>query len=315
MGDTERCWAEARTSCSTLSQGVTSVYSEDITLNLMAQLGLEVAQFLLQAGERRENDGLRAQRSTGLHIVVKPLWLPVGIVGSLSILLVDLRVLTLGPLFWFGIHGVPQRVVWVILKGDTSRGVPLGMLLAKALLGIGSQPQLLTLPQLHNEDVILLHIVVGVVVSAPRCYRYDPGVVGDEIAGCDVTSLVFIAPDVQGELYGALRAELITRAVSGILHLIHNVITGEWDETQPVCNEFIMEHRGVGIYLHPVDGYDRDFCDEHSPNGIRHLYWCRGRAGAAPAPPGLSSPALVQPRQVLDSNCSSHQALGNCFSC
>lgn len=72
MGDTERCWAEAKISCSTLLKGVTSVYSEDITLNLMAQLGLEVAQFLLQARERRENDGLRAQRTAGLHVVVKP---------------------------------------------------------------------------------------------------------------------------------------------------------------------------------------------------------------------------------------------------
>lgn len=43
--------------------------------------------------------------------------------------------------------------------------------------------------------------------------RYDPRVVGDEIAGCDVTSLVFIAADVEGELHGALWAELVTRAV------------------------------------------------------------------------------------------------------
>lgn len=57
---------------STLLQGATSVYSEDVTLNLMAQLGLEVTQFLLQARQRRENDGLRAQRTTGLDIVIKP---------------------------------------------------------------------------------------------------------------------------------------------------------------------------------------------------------------------------------------------------
>lgn len=48
-----------------------------------------------------------------------------------------------------------------------------------------------------------------------RTDRYDPWVVGDEIAGCDVTSLVFIAPDVKGELHRALRTELITRAVLG----------------------------------------------------------------------------------------------------
>lgn len=57
---------------STLSQGVVSVYSEDVALNLVAQLGLEVTQFLLQARQRRENDGLRAQRTTGLHVVIKP---------------------------------------------------------------------------------------------------------------------------------------------------------------------------------------------------------------------------------------------------
>lgn len=57
---------------STLLQGATSVYGEDVALNLVAQLGLEVAQFLLQAGQRGENDGLRAQRTAGLHIVIKP---------------------------------------------------------------------------------------------------------------------------------------------------------------------------------------------------------------------------------------------------
>lgn len=48
---------------------------------------------------------------------------------------------------------MPQRVVWVVLERYACCGVPLGMLLAKALLGIGSQSQLLALPQLHNEDV------------------------------------------------------------------------------------------------------------------------------------------------------------------
>lgn len=43
--------------------------------------------------------------------------------------------------------------------------------------------------------------------------RNDPGVVRDEITGCDVTSLVFITPDVQGELHRALWAELITCAI------------------------------------------------------------------------------------------------------
>lgn len=48
---------------------------------------------------------------------------------------------------------MPQRVVRVILEGYACCGVPLGMLLAKALLGISSESQLLALPQLHDEDV------------------------------------------------------------------------------------------------------------------------------------------------------------------
>lgn len=43
--------------------------------------------------------------------------------------------------------------------------------------------------------------------------RDDAGVVGDEVAGCHVPSLVFVAANVQRELHGALGAELITRAV------------------------------------------------------------------------------------------------------
>lgn len=57
------------------------------------------------------------------------------------------------PLLWLWVHRVPQRVVWVVLKGHPCCGVPLGVLLAEALLGVGSQLQLLALPQLHNQDV------------------------------------------------------------------------------------------------------------------------------------------------------------------
>lgn len=51
--------------------------------------------------------------------------------------------------------------------------------------------------------------------------RDDTGVVGDEVAGCHVPSLVFVAANVQRELHGALGAELITRAVlahTGVLY-------------------------------------------------------------------------------------------------
>lgn len=56
----------------TLGDGEDSVYGQHVTLDLVAQLGLEIAQFLLQARQRREDDGLRTQGATGLYVVVKP---------------------------------------------------------------------------------------------------------------------------------------------------------------------------------------------------------------------------------------------------
>lgn len=55
-----------------LLQRATSVYSEHVTLDLMAQLSLEVTQLLLQARQRRQNDGFGAQRAARLHVVIKP---------------------------------------------------------------------------------------------------------------------------------------------------------------------------------------------------------------------------------------------------
>lgn len=49
-----------------------SVDGEDVTLDLVAQLRLQVAQFLLEDGQRRHDDGFRSQRAAGLHVVVKP---------------------------------------------------------------------------------------------------------------------------------------------------------------------------------------------------------------------------------------------------
>lgn len=48
---------------------------------------------------------------------------------------------------------MPQGIVRIIFKSHPCSWVPLGMLLAKALLGIGSKSQLLALSQLDNQDV------------------------------------------------------------------------------------------------------------------------------------------------------------------
>lgn len=48
---------------------------------------------------------------------------------------------------------MPQGIVGIILKSHPCSWVPLGMLLAKALFGIGSKSQLLALSQLDDQDV------------------------------------------------------------------------------------------------------------------------------------------------------------------
>lgn len=48
---------------------------------------------------------------------------------------------------------MPQGIVGIVFKRHPRGRVPLGMLLAKALLGIGAQSQLLALSQLDDEDV------------------------------------------------------------------------------------------------------------------------------------------------------------------
>ena len=49
-----------------------SVDGEDITLNLVAQLGLEVTQLLLEHCQCRHDDGLWSQGAARLHIVIEP---------------------------------------------------------------------------------------------------------------------------------------------------------------------------------------------------------------------------------------------------
>lgn len=57
------------------------------------------------------------------------------------------------PFLWLGIDCVPQCIVWIVLKGHPCSGVPLGVLLATALLSVGTQLQFLALPQLDNQDI------------------------------------------------------------------------------------------------------------------------------------------------------------------
>lgn len=49
-----------------------SVDSENVALDLVAQLSLQVAQLLLENSQRWHDDGLRSQRATWLHVIKEP---------------------------------------------------------------------------------------------------------------------------------------------------------------------------------------------------------------------------------------------------
>lgn len=74
--------------------------------------------------------------------------------------------------------------------------------------------------------------------------RNDAGVVGDEVAGCDVPSLVLVAANVQCELHGALRAELITRAVLGHTRVLYarNCQSFPSDQTSTTLRNYFPQH-------------------------------------------------------------------------
>ena len=72
------------------------------------------------------------------------------------------------PLIGLGIEGVSEHVVRIVLEAHPGGGIPLGVLLREALLGVGPDLELLALAQLDDEDVVVLPVVVSVLLSAPR---------------------------------------------------------------------------------------------------------------------------------------------------
>lgn len=123
-----------------------------------------------------------------------------------------LRTLALWPLLWLGVHGVPQGSVGIVFKSHPCRRVPLRTCLAKALLGTGAESQLLALAQLDQEGAVLVHVVIGVVISVRGCPWNDRGLL--EMRFRDLTCLVLVAPRVEGDRPGSLQ-------------LVHRVLAGE----------------------------------------------------------------------------------------
>lgn len=83
--------------------------------------------------------------------------------------------------------------------------------LAKALLGTGAESQLLALAQLDEEGAVLVHVVIGVVISVRGCPWNDRGLL--EMRFRDLTCLVLVAPRVEGDRPGSL--QLVRRVLAG----------------------------------------------------------------------------------------------------
>ena len=64
-----------------------------------------------------------------------------------------LRVLALGPFLRLPEDGVPEDVVWVVLEGNSSGRVPLGVLFPEALDSVCPQLQGLSFPKLHDQNI------------------------------------------------------------------------------------------------------------------------------------------------------------------
>ena len=82
-------------------------------------------------------------------------------------------VFALGPFCRLRVGGVSESVVGVVLKRDCSGGHPLGMLLREAFPRKRFQLQLLSLAQLHNEDVLVALIGHSFIVFSFRGHWND----------------------------------------------------------------------------------------------------------------------------------------------
>ncbi len=103
----------------------------------MAELGLQVAELLLEHVDTHEDDVLRPEGPRRLHHEVELARPPGVVVGRLGLVVLQLGVLGLWPLFRLRVERVAEGVVRVVLEGDAGGRVPLGVLLGEALLGVG----------------------------------------------------------------------------------------------------------------------------------------------------------------------------------
>lgn len=154
---------------------------------------------------------------------------------------------------------VPQLVVRVILEADGSGGRPLGVLFCDALLGDALHAQLLALPQLADDGSQALGIGDD-RVSHPLVGAH---VVDDQVARVYLHDLISGAARVQGQRDAAQLAVLVALAVARV-HDVVDVFGDQRDQAQAVANEFVRQHRRVGLNLDQVNRH-RGHLGEDSP--------------------------------------------------
>merc|ERR1711931_236061 len=93
--------------------------SQVISSNLMTVVRLQVTEFLLENSERCLYNGVGLETTGRLDVEVELLRDTVGVEVSLVLVFIQLRVLTLGPLVRYGVGGVTETVVGVVLETNT----------------------------------------------------------------------------------------------------------------------------------------------------------------------------------------------------
>merc|ERR1719357_300602 len=125
------------------------------------------------------------------------------------------------PFFRLWIERVPETVVRIVLEADASGRVPLRVFLRESFLGVSPDLQLLSFAKIHNQNVIILPVVVRILVTTTGCYRNDLRLSRFEVVCGDMSGGLITAFHVKGEFDGTVRAEIRARAIPAILHVFY----------------------------------------------------------------------------------------------
>lgn len=86
---------------------------------------------------------------------------------------------------------------------------------------------------------------------------------------------------MQRQRHATVFAVLVAVAVTRVQH-VFDLLAIEGDETEPVSDELVSEHRRVGFDFYEIDGYSGDFCEDGTPEGVGEckIYVAEGEINA-----------------------------------